>query len=426
MGLVKKTSVDQYWSTNKVLQTPFLGEVMSRTRFQQHQSCLHLVDNTKVARTDDGKLVDKLAKVRPLLDSFVKSSSRHFSPGRELSIDEMMIGTKCRLGFIQYMKDKPVKWGIKVWALCDAKVHYCLDFEVYTGGTGETGMTFNVVNRLMRQYLEKGHRLYIDNFYTSPELLVHLLAYHTLAVGTVRSNRKHMPARLKPTITDVEVGQTRFLQSHGVTVSRWKDKRDVFVASTVHGKSLTEVTRRAKKDGRYQVEVVQKPTAVCDYNANMIGVDVFDQMLAYRDIVRRYMRWWLNVFWRLIDIAILNAFALWKLKHYPEPAARPHSKHLHMQFRLALAQSLVRAQVEERGGVHQAPRNQRTNPLKHHCCPTKFETAKQCVVCNKVSSKTFYGCSLCDEQVRVHPNTKCAFFLHTSAQPREAFAADNR
>lgn len=70
------------------------------------------------------------------------------------------------------MKDKPTKWGVKVWVVCDAEVHYCLNFEIYTGGTGEKGLSFNVVNQLMSRYLEKGHRLYTDNFYTPPSYCV--------------------------------------------------------------------------------------------------------------------------------------------------------------------------------------------------------------------------------------------------------------
>jgi len=35
----------------------------------------------------------------------------------ELAVDEAMIPFKGRLGFKQYMKDKPTEWGIKVFVL---------------------------------------------------------------------------------------------------------------------------------------------------------------------------------------------------------------------------------------------------------------------------------------------------------------------
>ncbi len=49
------------------------------------------------------------------------------------TIDEAMIPFKGRLRFKQYMKDKPMKWGIKVFALADAPTGYVKRLQVYTG-----------------------------------------------------------------------------------------------------------------------------------------------------------------------------------------------------------------------------------------------------------------------------------------------------
>ena len=38
----------------------------------------------------------------------------------EIPIDEQMIGTRCRVGFIQYMPAKPVKFSVKNWVLADS------------------------------------------------------------------------------------------------------------------------------------------------------------------------------------------------------------------------------------------------------------------------------------------------------------------
>ena len=45
----------------------------------------------------------------PLLDNFKAACNL----GREIAIDESMIGFKGRLHFIQYMPDKPIKSGMK-------------------------------------------------------------------------------------------------------------------------------------------------------------------------------------------------------------------------------------------------------------------------------------------------------------------------
>ncbi|PIK34794.1 hypothetical protein BSL78_28378 [Apostichopus japonicus] len=76
-----------------------------------HQRYLHVPDNKMGEKTANGRFCNKFYKVPPLLDSLVQSFQKHYSPGRELRIDEMMIGTKCRPSFLQYMKDKPTNWG---------------------------------------------------------------------------------------------------------------------------------------------------------------------------------------------------------------------------------------------------------------------------------------------------------------------------
>ena len=51
-----------------------------------------------------------------------------------VSVDERMVRSKNRLGIWQFIKNKPVKFGIKLWVLAEART---IDFEVYTG-TGAT------------------------------------------------------------------------------------------------------------------------------------------------------------------------------------------------------------------------------------------------------------------------------------------------
>ena len=47
-----------------------------------------------------------------------------------------MIPFKGRSSLKQYMPQKPVKRGIKVWALADAANGYMANFQVYTGRQG--------------------------------------------------------------------------------------------------------------------------------------------------------------------------------------------------------------------------------------------------------------------------------------------------
>ena len=75
---------------------------------------------------------------------------------------------------------KPCKFGVKVWVLAEANTGYVLGFQVYTGAVllatsleehASKGLAYRVVMDLMEPYQGKGHRLFMDNFYTSVDLV---------------------------------------------------------------------------------------------------------------------------------------------------------------------------------------------------------------------------------------------------------------
>ena len=84
-----------------------------------------------------------------------------------------MVKSKHRSGMRQFMKDKPTKWGLKLWVLADSDNGYTVDFNVYTGKNAakdisQYGLSYDVVMQLMEPYLGQGYHIYLDNFYTSP------------------------------------------------------------------------------------------------------------------------------------------------------------------------------------------------------------------------------------------------------------------
>ena len=108
---------------------------------------------------------------------------KYYQPARELSLDEMMIGTRCRISFLHYIPPKITQFGIKVFVIYEAKTGYVLNFQVYTGvvsgvsSSKKHGVAYRVVMELVlvENYEGKGHCLFIDNYYTSPQLLIDLL-----------------------------------------------------------------------------------------------------------------------------------------------------------------------------------------------------------------------------------------------------------
>ena len=386
MGVVSLPRLDQYWSTDPILSHPWFRTVMSRDRFREILRYIHVIDNTQAPSRSDPNY-DKLWKIRPLITALEKNCRELYSPHQQLSVDESMIGTKCRLSFIQYMPAKPVKWGVKVWVLCDSVNGYICTFDVYTGKdtSGSTmhahGLAYSIVMKLVQSYLKKGHIIYTDNFYSSPQLFEDLQKEGTYASGTVRTNRKHFPDFLKPQPGDkLDRGSHMFAYYKSTTVVRWSDNRDVYAMSTF----LSDATTQVKRRGGSTSVSISCPEIIHDYNLFMGGVDLADQAMCYYSVGRKSMKWWRHVFWRMHDHAIINAHVIYKA-NTATSLSKPISN---LKFRLLLAQQLVEPYLSQRRGVGRTPTREERLFGKHF--PYNSTERKRCKVCayKKVSPRS--------------------------------------
>ena len=168
-GIVNKPQQRMYWSKRPVLYSSIFGQCMSRIRFEQIQTFLHLNDNT-LQQDRNAPNVDKLHKIRPLITHMERKFASLYYPGKNLAVDESMMPWKGRLQFKQYIPSKPYRYGIKIYFLCDADNGYVSRLKIYTGKEGnrpETDHDGNVVHKLSQDFHGKGHCIYMDNFFTS-------------------------------------------------------------------------------------------------------------------------------------------------------------------------------------------------------------------------------------------------------------------
>ena len=108
-----------------------------------------------------------------------------------------------------------------MWAVSEAKTGYACGLQVYTGkeaGQQEKGLSYRVVMDLMRPMFGSGLQVYMDNYYTSVDLLVDLLARGINACGTIRSNRKGLPEQFRPKNIRLQRGEARTAQKTGSDV----------------------------------------------------------------------------------------------------------------------------------------------------------------------------------------------------------------
>ncbi|XP_071480251.1 piggyBac transposable element-derived protein 4-like [Diadema antillarum] len=235
-------------------------------RFEEILQFLHVVDHEKENRRTEGKLT----AVKYCLDFIREKCLLLFQPGRSISIDERMVKSKGRSGMRQYIKDKPVKWGFKLWVLADADTGYTSNFFVYTGKQDgnrlQHGLGYTVVFDLLEEYLGQGYCVYIDNFYTSVQLLKDLYKLRTFVTGTILPNRKHFPRDMKDTSKEwakqAERGDMRWTRMNEILCVQWKDKKLVTIMSTMHRhlpQNVRNVQRRVKVAEKWEVREVQQP-----------------------------------------------------------------------------------------------------------------------------------------------------------------------
>lgn len=173
MGLTEKLDLQQYWSSDEVLDTPFFKKTMTKNRFLLLLRFLHFNDNTlQIPRGHGG--YDPLFKIRPVYDYLRKRFKDLYTPEQRLSLDESTIGRRGNLHFRCYNPSKSHKFHIKVYVVCEATSGYACEWEIYSGKANappsEKGATYDLVMRLMEPYKDKGYILYMDNFYSSPTL----------------------------------------------------------------------------------------------------------------------------------------------------------------------------------------------------------------------------------------------------------------
>lgn len=166
--------------------------------------------------------------------------------------------------------------------------------------------------------LDKGHKVYLDNYYNSPELAEELDAHDTYLCGTVRVNRKGIPkafpqVKLRP-------GESVFRQKGNLLVTKFHEKRDVHMISTFHEATYTVLGQR-----RHGEDLV-KPTSVVEYCKNMGGVDLSDQLLQYYEALRRTVKWWKKQFFHMIIMLVLNSYKLFLKYGNQQTARRSHQK----------------------------------------------------------------------------------------------------
>lgn len=258
MSINPLADINTYWSTDEFFRNPVICKVMPSKRFKKISQNLHISNITTEAPRNSPDY-DKLGKIKPAIDILNKTFKDNVQVSAFNSIDESMIRFKGRSHMKQYMPKKPIKRGYKCWARADSKTGYLYEFQFYSGKV-DSGTEENLGARVILDLCESlpsNTLVAFDNFFTSLPLLEILFEKHIYSVGTVRINRKGLPDVLtgknlnsgerKETV--LKPGEFIYQCDGPITVIKWKDTKDVFVATTAFNPRAVEMIERKQKDG---------------------------------------------------------------------------------------------------------------------------------------------------------------------------------
>ena len=340
IGWHKLPRIRDMWSADPYCGIPEVQKHMSRSRFWEIWTSIHLVDNSKLSSGDG-----ITAKVKPLLDVLADTFFRSYSPGQELSVDEAMVKYKghVKRGRVS-MPKKPIKKGFKIWCCCCCCCGYLCTFQVYEGrpinpATGkqmeEKGLVKRVVKDLVTPFSDLNHVVYCDNFFTSGPLVDELAQLKIFVAGTIQRRALGFPSSLK----GVDVPQNKYVsQRVGDTCYfTFRDRKLVSFVSNAFPECMDGMVARIPPEGGcFRNQSV--PPLLPAYNKYMGAVDTLSQIRKTYGYDRKSRRYWLRLFYQFFDYAVNNAHILYThdCRQYKVVAMTQYD------FRRCLANSLMK------------------------------------------------------------------------------------
>lgn len=282
------------WATDKTIKRSFFTAAMPRDISLQLLRFIRFDDKTT---RQDRKATNKLAAIRDVWEVFAGNCRKAYEVSENVTIDEQLVGFRGKCPFRQFIKSKPARYGIKVWALADVRTSYLFNLQVYTGkqpgGKPEKDQGSRVVKDLAQPIYGTGRGITTDNFFTSVGLANFLLEKNLTLLGTVRKSKPDTPDQMK--IPGRPEKSSLFLFCQDVAMVSYVPKK----GKLVHALSTQHSDVNVSEDDNLN------PVMILDYNRTKGGIDNADKMICEFTCATRTARLPLRLFMNIIDINVL-------------------------------------------------------------------------------------------------------------------------
>jgi len=265
------------------------------------------------------------------------------------------------------IRNKPIKEGYKIFALCDHG--YTYGFLWYSSTQGIAALDRSSANLTptscgvlqLAKLLPCNHQWHLipDNYFTNVLLYEKLKGLGIGAAGTTRVDSAGFPNSLK-----IEKEEARKVLPWGHVSGEvvgnlcclvWQDNSSVLFMTSYHDITLTleRLRRRPKKTSTNAITVrgifgdqsrktLPIPQFIDDYNYHMGGVDIADQLRSYYPTQHRSCRNWYPLFFWLLDTSLVNCY---RIQRTMDPYRITRSQHYF--FRSQVAESFIQTGLQE-------------------------------------------------------------------------------
>lgn len=339
MSFCPLPSIRNYWDTSPRSAIHPITRFLSRDRFYQFYRRFYTWDTKKA-------MVTVFDKIKNWSNHIQQVSTTFWKPSSNISVDEAMVRFTGKSKDIVHLHNQPIPIGYKIWVAADSG--YFLHWIFHSKGNGpveydgskypDLAPTQGVVAQLLEMLPpppspQHGYHCFMDNLFTTPQLLMEPRNKGIAATGTTRPNRIHSKqlTTLKAedkTKDSIPWGTVyaRKNKSEEVMQFGFKDNAFVLLLSTVYdgweppikmlrrqpAKSSTSArTSRAPFQGE-PTKILEIPQLTNAYNNHMNGVDIGDQLRSAFQAKRRIKRGGQQalLYLFLLEVAVTNTYLL--------------------------------------------------------------------------------------------------------------------
>ena len=236
----KNTPIHQLW--RKESGHPIFSKRINRNRCKELIKHLRFHNCSTCCKR---RQTNKFCLLLETPNNFIENCKKCFMPSFHLTIEKQLFLCKTRCPFIQYMPNKPDKFGIKFWLLVKVSSKYFCNGKPYLG----KDPTRNVKNYLptdvcfwlMQPFLRKEYHVTIIS------LANKLKAEKTTLLETIRKQRKEVP-KVEKMMTGKPLYLSEIYQSPSnatLTVYKAKKSKLIYMLSSMHLQFLlTDYTQK--------------------------------------------------------------------------------------------------------------------------------------------------------------------------------------